>query len=119
MKMLELLKDHPKTTALIKAWLLEKMLESLDDDSLPSDFKTFVREQGIEEDKVAGMLEGSPRALFDIFDEHKIFINIYPIQQYEYGVKINAEDNEKTFPTRIDADQFAVIKAFKLLEDKL
>lgn len=121
--MLELLKEHPKTALVIKQWLLEKMLDSLNDDSLPEDFKKFVREQGIDDDKVAKMLEGSPRALFDIFDSHKVLIQInvsdnvsYPLFGYHI---IGAEKNEKTYISRKEADTEAIIEAFKLLEEKL
>ena len=64
--MLELLENHPKTAIVIKQWLLDKLLESLKDESLPEDFKQHVREQGIDNDRVDKILTGSPRALFDV-----------------------------------------------------
>lgn len=121
--MLELLKEHPKTALVIKQWLLEKMLESLNDESLPEDFKTFVREQGIDDDKVAKMLEGSPRALFDIFDSHKIYVETVvddtDTPKKGFWWKIGETKSSCGFEFRVNCDKQAIIEAFKLLEEKI
>lgn len=114
-----LMDEHPKTATVVKQWLLEKMLESLDDDKLPEDFKEIVRKEGITDDKVVGILEGNPRALFDVFDNHKVFITINALKEQSYSVKINDQDVDGRFSERIHADGHAVILAFSILEDKL
>jgi hypothetical protein len=119
MKMLELLKEHPKTAIVIKQWFLEKMLESLKDESLPEDFKNYVREQGIDDEKIATMVEASPRSLFDVFDDHKVFIqiNVYPTS---FSYFINEGDViSGPWHNRKEAEMAAIIQAFKLLEEKL
>lgn len=123
MKMLELLKEHPKTAIVIKQWFLEKMLESLKDESLPEDFKNYVREQGIDDEKIANMVENSPRSLFDVFDDHKLYIEILrEITGFWWKIK-----DEKTFlrlgndpyNNRKEAEMEAIVESFKLLEEKL
>jgi len=116
--MLELLENHPKTATVVKQWLLDKMLESLKDESLPEDFKQHVREQGIDNDKVAKILSGSPRSLFDVFDNHKVYIDISCLNdKFLWG--INNDMNNSVYEIRKEADFAAIVEAFKLLEAKL
>jgi len=116
--MLELLENHPKTATVVKQWLLDKMLESLKDESLPEDFKQHVREQGIDNDKVAEILSGSPRSLFDVFDNHKVYIDISCLNdKFLWG--INNDMNNSVYEIRKEADFAAIVEAFKLLEAKL
>jgi len=119
MDMKQLLEDYPKTATVVRQWLLEKLLEGLKDDKIPEDFKEMVRKEGITDDKVVGILEKSPRSMFDIFDNHKVFITIYPVREQSYGVKINDVDVEDRFSERIYADGHAIVESFKLLEAKL
>ena len=70
MKGIELLEKNPHTAGLIRSWFLEQMIESLKDESVPDDFKNFMSEQGVENDKVAVMIDVNPRNLFDVFDKH-------------------------------------------------
>jgi hypothetical protein len=119
MNLQELLENHPKTATVVKQWLLERMLRELRDDKLPEDFKELVRQQGITDDKVVGILENSPRDMFDLFDSHKVFITIVPFKEQSYGVKINDVDYEGRFSERIHADGHAIFESFKILEAKL
>jgi hypothetical protein len=121
MKMLELLKEHPKTAIVIKQWFLDKMLESLKDESLPEDFKEYVRQQGIDDEKISNMVETSPRSLFDVFDDHKVFIqiNVYSSSS-SFSYLINEGDVVSGgWTNRKEAELAAIIQAFKLLEEKL
>ena len=122
MDMKQLLEDHPKTAIVIKQWLLEKLLDGLKDDKIPEDFKEFARKEGISDDKVVGLLQGSPRAMFDVFDNHKIYIQISvdiqgtsPVFRYCFGDIVESID----YSTRKEAETAAIIEAFKLLEAKL
>jgi hypothetical protein len=119
MNLQELLDNHPKTAIVIKQWLLDRLLEGLKDDTIPEEFKEYARKEGISDDKVVGILEKGPRALFDIFDSHKVFITIIPVREQSYGVKINNVDYQDRFSERIHADGFAVFESFKILEEKL
>ena len=117
--MLELLENHPKTATVVKQWLLDKMLESLKDDSLPEDFKQHVREQGMENDKVAKILSGSPRALFDVFDGHKIYVETIVDELGGFWWKIGETKSTIGYEYRKNCDEAAIVEAFKLLEAKL
>jgi hypothetical protein len=123
MQLEELLKEHPKTAIVVKQWLLNKLLESINDSSIPEDFKEYARQQGITDDKVAGILNGSPRALFDIFDGHKIYVEIsHEITGFWWKIKDDKNFirlGNDPYPTRKEADTEAIIESFKLLEDKL
>ena len=86
MTTLELLEQNPHTTLLIKAWYMEKMLESFKDDSVPDDFKEMMRAQPIDDDKIAKMIDGAPRLLFDFFDENNVIIQINTGKVFSYSI---------------------------------
>jgi hypothetical protein len=118
MEMIKLLEDHPKTATVIKQWLLERMLESMKDDSVPEEFKQLAREQGIDSERVAGILKGSPRALFDVFDSHKLYIQISG-DQHGWSWEVDGSVENAVCSSRKEADTAAIVEAFKLLEAKL
>jgi len=122
MNMLELLEAHPKAAIVVKQWLLDKMLTSMKVDSVPDDFKEFVKQQGIDNDKVAKIIEGMPRSLFDVFDEHKVYVSTSvdtSLPQAIFTWTIDGEGDNDSYSTRKDCDTNAIIHAFKLLEAKL
>jgi hypothetical protein len=103
----------------IKQWFLSKLLDSLNDTSFPEDFKEFVKAQDLEDDKIATMLDANPRVLFDVFDEHKVYIQINVNTPY-FSYSINEGDIiSGPWETRIEAEKEAIEQAFKLLEEKL
>lgn len=119
MSMLNLLEEHPKSAIVIKQWFLDKMLESLKDDGLPEDFKEYVRQQGIDNDKVANILNGSPRSLFDVFDNHKIYVEITIDDLGGFWWKVGETKTPVGYEYRRNAETAAIIEAFKQLEAKL
>ena len=123
MKMLELLEEHPKTATVVKQWLLDKMLESLKSDSVPEDFKELVKQQGIDNERVAGILQGSPRALFDVFDGHKLYVEtLHETTGFWWKIKSGDEYvrlSSDSYSERKESDSEAIVEAFKLLEAKL
>lgn len=119
-KTLELLKDYKETTKLIQAWYLNKMLESFKDESVPEDFKEMMRATPIDDDKIAKMIDGAPRLLFDFFDENEIFIStIYDSEnkcfRYSFDGKVESND----FVKRKDAEYAAITAAFELLNNTI
>ena len=103
---------------MIKQWFLDKLLESLKDDSIPENFKEFVRAQDMETDKIATMIEANPRVLFDVFDEHKIYIDISCLNdKFLWG--INDDMRNSVYKTRKEAEKAAIEQAFQMLNDKL
>lgn len=118
--MLEIMEQYPEAARVVREYYLEKMLSSLNDDSLPEGFKEYVRSQGIDNEKIAKMLEVSPRGLFDVFDNNGIFIQINAfVGTQSFSWNINNDGNNKHYGSRKEAETDAVIKAFELLNEKL
>ena len=123
MKAIELLQKHPESSKLICSYYLEIMLESLKDDNLPEDFKAHVREQGIDDDNIAAIVDGNPRNLFDFFDSQSLFINIMTEkgETFSYKIIINEIGVSSTLmaKTRKEAETEAIIAAIGMLETRL
>jgi len=118
--MLELLQKYPEAGKVVKDHFLFKMLNALNDDNLPDDFKEHVRAMGIDDDKVASMIGNAPRSLFDVFDDNQIFINItFDNTRNIFTWSVNEEANSQNYIFRKAAEQDAVAEAFKLLNEKL
>lgn len=116
---LKLLEKYPLTANVVKDWFLKSMLESFKDESVPEEFKQFMLEQGIENDKVAKLIDVNVRILFDVFDENDIIIETLLYPNEEFTIKIGNEATTKSWKTRKEAEHFAVEAAFEILESKL
>ena len=132
MTTLELLEKYPKAAVKVREWFLEKMLDNLKkDDGVPEDFKELVRQQGIDDERVAKILGGNPRALFDVFDQSQVYINIDVFVNEDRSAKFNWSINlgnaegyyrkkdSDLYASRKEAEKDAVTKAFQMLNDKL
>jgi len=127
--MTELLEKYPKAAKIVREYYLEQLLESLKEKSLPEEFKEHVREQGITNETISGIISGNPRLLFDVFDENEIFIQIGITIKEKWNYLVNdlmisnfpniPDVGNPDFKSRKEAEQAAVEEAFKLLEEKL
>lgn len=118
--MLELLKKYPKAAAVVRSHFLELMLESLNTDSLPEDFKEHVRAQGISDDMVSRVLEKAPRNLFDVFDDNGMFINVtFDHEDRIFRYSVDGEVDSQKYLFRKAAEEAAISEAFSLLNQKL
>jgi hypothetical protein len=118
--MLELLKKYPEAGKVVKDHFLSKMLENLNNDNIPEDFKEHVLAMGIEDEKVAGMVGNAPRSMFDVFDENKLFINItFDNERSVFTWSVNGQADSQLYVFRKPAELDAVAEAFKLLNEKL
>jgi uncharacterized membrane protein len=120
--MMEVLNKYPKAAEVVRKYYLEVMLESLNTEELPENFKDYVREKGLSNEDIAKMLDAAPRGLFDAFDDNGIFIEI-SVSNTDFSYKIYPRDvkflDVKWYKTRREAEKVAVIDAFKVLEDAL
>lgn len=119
---LELLEKYPLAAKVVKDWFIKSMLESFQDESVPEDFKEFVLEQGIENDKVAKLIDVNVRILFDVFDENDICINIERSANkiVEWSWEISPGHTENSIcKSRKEAEHAAIEKAFEILDSKL
>jgi hypothetical protein len=129
MKGLELLKKYPLSAKVVKDWFMEKMIESLNDDTITKEFREFMLEQSIDDDKLAIMIDANPRMLFDVFDENDIIIYFMIFSSPEgvrFSAAIHTGYNEevpnpigKQYNTRKEAELFAIESAFEILEENL
>jgi hypothetical protein len=119
MKGLELLESYPAAAKLIKEWFYEAMLNSLKDESITEDFRTFMTEQGIDNDKIGILIDANPRMLFDVFDENNIVIETLLYPSKEFTVIIGRQATTNSWKTRKEAELFAIEAAFEILENKL
>jgi len=121
MTTLELLEQHPKTTALIKEWYSIKLFKSIDAAAeVSEDFKEMMRAQPIDTSNIAKMIDGIPRSLFDFFDSHKIYIQI----NVSFGPVFSYSINEGIviaggWQNRIETDKSAIQESFEILEKQL
>ena len=120
MKGIELLEQNPESAKLICSYYLEIIIESLKDEQLPEDFKESIREEGIDNEKIAAILDCNPRNLFDFFDSHNMYININCFSNGAFSYSIIADvgvsGTSELYKTRKEADKNAVETAIKQLE---
>ena len=125
MEGLKLLNKYPESAKIIRAWFLEKMIESLQTSDVPDDFKNMMKQTGIENDKLAIMIDSNPRMLFDVFDDNDVIIQIIPIKEdkVKYLSRVDQFETPYDFTrpyfTRKEAELAAIEKAFEILEERL
>ena len=119
---LELLEKYPLAAKVVKDWFMKSMLESFKDENVPEEFKQFMLEQGIEDDKVGKLIDVNVRILFDVFDENDISINIErssnKIVEWDWNI-MEAYGEHSVCRSRKEAELFAIEAAFEILESKL
>ena len=116
---LELLEKYPLAAKVVKDWFLKQMIESFKDNTVPDGFKDYMLEQGIENDKVAVLIDVNPRVLLDVFDDNKIFIETSLYSDDTFTCKIGNQATTNSWKTRREAEAFAVEAAFEILEEQL
>lgn len=119
MKGLELLEKHALSAEIVRAWFMERMIESFKDENVPDEFKDFMREQGIDNDKLGTMIDVNPRMLLDVFDANDIIIETSLYPNGEFTIKIGNQATTNSWKTRKEAEIFAIEAAFEILENKL
>lgn len=120
MNALKLLQENPNAAQVIKQYYVELMLNSLDETLLPENFKEFLKEQGIDDDKVAQMMEANARNVYDVLDENGFIISItYDATFEKFYWFINGDSHKIACSTRKQAESDAVAAAARRLERKL
>ena len=116
--MTNLLESYPYATQAIREWFMGKMIESFKDQSVPAEFKEFMRQQGISNDRLSKILSDNPRVLFDVFDDNNLIINIIYTNQ---GFTWDVEDVKSIqfYSSRRTAEMAAVERTFRILDERL
>jgi hypothetical protein len=120
MSTLQLLEEHPKVATCISEYYSKIMIDSLEGNDFPEEFKSFVREQKMDNDKIVEMIEKNPRNLFDFFDDNQIIIEIHyhPGRGGNFISIVSGEMLNTTF-VRKDSERDAVEFAITKLEEEL
>lgn len=116
----ELLETYPKAAEVVKDFYLGKFIDSMEGQNIPESFKDFAKEQGIDIDTVAKMIDSMPRALFDAFDAHEVYIGVSPnllVGGINFKYTVDTKSGEDA--TRVDAEKKAIELAFEILNEKL
>ena len=116
---LELLEKYPRAASVIRNWLVQRLVEALQNESIDEEFKQYMRDQGIDNDKVGAMIDANPRMLFDAFDEYELIIETSLYPSGEFTIKIGNQATTNSWKTRKEAELFAIEAAFEILENKL
>ena len=126
MKAIDLLEKYPKVAKVINEFYRSKMIESLNTEDVPDEFKELVKQQEFDNEYVAKFIDGNPRILFDVFDNNDINIIIHAYIEEpptEFGYSIPQEGDKSAtmtvYQTRKEAEVAAVERAFEILNEKL
>jgi hypothetical protein len=115
---IELLEKYPLASKVINDWVMQQMLESFKDESVPQEFKDYMLAQGVENDKLAVMIDTQPRFLFDVFDYNNVLIQINVFKTFSYSIN-EGDVISGSWETRKECEKHAIASAFDVLEEKL
>ncbi len=119
MKTEELLEKHPKVTSLIKQWMTDKMIDSIDlGKEVPEEFKEYMRKETIEEKNLIPIIDANPKILIDFFDIQGLHISSGWRKEDEMYI-CTVEDYLSTATDRKKAESIIIKDAFDILEEKL
>ena len=119
MKGLEILQKYPHSADVVRKWLFDKMMESMQDDSVPEDFKQAMMNEAVTNVRLAVFIDTNPRILFDVFDENDVIIIIKYHDNFGFTWAVEEADDQSFYKTRKEAELFAIEVAFDILENKL
>jgi hypothetical protein len=120
MNSIELLKKYPLSAEIVRDWFMEKMIKSIQGDTtVPEDFKNFILEQKVDNNKLSLFIDSNPRNLFDLFDNNNIIIEIFLYPNDEFTCKIGNQATINSWKQRKDCELFVIEAAFEILEEQL
>ena len=118
MKGLEILQKYPHSADVVRKWLFNRMVESMQDDSVPEDFKQAMMNEAVTNERLAVFIDTNPRMLFDVFDDNEIYIAITTPPDWCWEISPGHTENS-VCRSRKEAEHAAIEKAFEILEEKL
>lgn len=114
----DILEKYPHATEVVREWFIAKMEESIKDQTLPDNFKSFMREQGLPNDKLIKLIDVNPRVLFDVFDNNEVIVNTAH-RSGLWSWSVNETKSANYYPSRKVAEKEGVECAFQILNQKL
>jgi len=120
MNALELLQENPDAAKIIKEYYNKLMLSKIDESGLPENFIEFMKEQGLDDEKVAQMMEANARNVYDVLDDNGFVISMnWDMAFNKFSYHINDGQYNKHYDTRKEAESAAVAVAIRRLQDKI
>ena len=123
MTALELLETYPKAANMISQFYQQRLIQSMNTDNVPEDFKELLKQQNFDNLYVSKFLDANPRILFDVFDENGLFIEtLYMEHNFHYTISNGdeiLETNNKSYNTRTECDRAVIEVAISLLNELL
>jgi hypothetical protein len=116
---IEVLEKYPMATEEVRAWFMEELLSSIKETTAPEDFKQYMLDKGVENEKLARLIELNPRMLFDVFDANGVIILIGIDDNEKFSWTIYGNSFNKNFGSRRAAELESIEPAFKALETLL
>ena len=116
----KLLENNPLSAKVAREWMFNKLVESIKQNELvPEEFKEYMINEGMDNEKLAIFIDSNPRNLFDLFDDYKIIIEIFLYPNNEFTCKIGNQATTNSWKERKDCEWFAIGAAFEILEQQL
>ena len=123
MTALELLETYPKAANAIAQFYQKRLIQSMNTDNVPEDFKELLKQQNFDNLYVSKFLDANPRILFDIFDENGLFIETFYMEHMFHYTITNGEEiletNTEKYETRRECDRAVIEVAISLLNELL
>ena len=121
----EFLEKYPMTHGYLCQGLKARALEAMYDLEMSDKFKDSLAEIVMEDKHFLEVLEENPGTLFKYFDEIGVHFYIYPVRAKDIVEFTYANINDSKpgrnkaivmFPTRVEAERWAIIESFEMTE---
>ena len=123
MKAIDLLQTYPKAAEVIREWFFNQMVSSLKEDpTIPEDYRKAMIAEGVTDERLAVFIDVQPRALFDVFDENNIHINIATVTNEidtRFVGSINRYEEKYYCFERKALEAIVIEESFKILDQNL
>ena len=126
MKAVELLEKYPEAAKVINEFYRSKMINSMETEDVPDEFKEMLKEQSFDNEYIATFVDASPRMLFDVFDSNAVYIEILvdltkdnALFNYIIDGDVMGNVEATLYNSRIEAEAAAIEQAFEILNNKL
>ena len=124
----EFLEKYPVTHLRLCEGLKARALKAMDDLTLSNQFKETLADMVAEDENFLTVLEENPGTLFRFFDQIGVHFYVYPVRNNGIVVFTYANINDSKpgrnksivmFPTRLEAEKWAIIESFEMSENLL
>ena len=124
----EFLEKYPITHGYLCQGLKARALKAMNDMEISDKFKESLAEIVMEDDHFLQVLEENPGTLFRYFDEIGVHFYIYPVRtngivEYTYANINDGKPGRRKavvmFPSRVEAEKWAIIESFEMAEELL